>query len=268
VFPLLDKRLNFTYEASLSPLEISLTGESQKEAELILPGLFDKALSIVGKVRSDLKGKLNIKSSLPLGTGLGASAAYCVGVARLMVLNSWLKESDIYEFSRGLENIFHGESSGVDIAAALSAGPILFERGGIVKKLELSWKPSWYLSYSGQRGITSECVNLVKSFWSKDEEQAKRVDAQMKQASMKALSALISNDKNSGFKRLCEAIDMAAQCFKTWGLSEGFVAEHIEMLKAHGAVSAKPTGSGGGGFVLSLWQTEPPPSVQKLLIAV
>ena len=31
------------------------------------------------------------------------------------------------------------------------------------------------------------------------------------------------------------------------------------MLKNAGAIAVKPTGSGGGGFVVSLWDKQPPP---------
>jgi mevalonate kinase len=40
----------------------------------------------------------------------------------------------------------------------------------------------------------------------------------------------------------------------------------MEMLKKAGAVAVKPTGSGGGGYVLSLWTTQPPEELLSKLI--
>ena len=57
--------------------------------------------------------------------------------------------------------------------------------------------------------------------------------------------------------QLANAINSARQCFIDWGLAGGHVEKHIEDLLSAGALAAKPTGSGDGGYVLSLWQTRP-----------
>lgn len=38
----------------------------------------------------------------------------------------------------------------------------------------------------------------------------------------------------------------------------------MNRLTAEGALAVKPTGSGGGGFVLSLWDRQPPESLELL----
>jgi mevalonate kinase len=40
-----------------------------------------------------------------------------------------------------------------------------------------------------------------------------------------------------------------------------------QLLEA-GACAIKPTGSGGGGYILSLWQKDPPAAITSKLIAV
>lgn len=64
-----------------------------------------------------------------------------------------IREIEMYEFARTLENLFHGESSGVDIAVALSGEGIRFTRATDVtasnrQVVDLQWKPTWYVSYS------------------------------------------------------------------------------------------------------------------------
>ena len=39
-------------------------------------------------------------------------------------------------------------------------------------------------------------------------------------------------------------------------MSEG-LQQHMNHLLSSGAIAVKPTGSGGGGFVLSLWEKRP-----------
>ena len=76
--------------------------------------------------RSALNGVLLIVNRLPCGAGLGASAALCVALARWLEARGLVSSGAIHEFARQLENLFHGESSGLDIAVALRERPVMF----------------------------------------------------------------------------------------------------------------------------------------------
>ena len=83
-----------------------------------------------------------------------------------------------------------------------------------------------------------------------------------------AYLALTSTDKTEFDRQhlLKEAIELAYQCFKDWCLTDDALNAHILELKSFGAVACKPTGSGSGGYVLSLWSKEPPPEMSDKLI--
>jgi mevalonate kinase len=65
---------------------------------------------------------------------------------------------------------------------------------------------------------------------------------------------------------LAESIKKAKSCFKRWGLAEGKIAQHMQMLQKHGALAVKPTGAGDGGYVLSLWEDIPPKELPVTLL--
>lgn len=265
VVPVIEKKFQLTYKNKNQEFSASFQGEMKEDLQLVFWGLVEKAANLLGQKRNNLTGELNLKNSIPVGAGLGASAALCVAMGKFFEHIEWVNEGDLYEFCRQLENLFHGESSGVDIAAALMATPLEFQREYSPKKLKINWQPEWYLSYSGKKSITSSCVNQVKEFWITNKKQAQKIDDEMKESVLLIKKALAKN-QDEGLLDLVEAIQKAKLCFEHWGLTQGGVDKHIHDLMEFGALAAKPTGSGGGGYILSLWRHEPPKEILKDLI--
>lgn len=263
VFPLNSRLLQLRYFSHSKPvLNLILDGEHGDELELLFWGVLEKACSLIKISRSDLKGIVKLKSSIPVGAGLGASAALCVGLSRWFHSMKFIQESELYEFARNLENLFHGESSGVDIAVALSGQGLCFVREGERKILQMNWQPKWFVSYSGQRGVTSQCVNKVKSLIERDGTLGRQIDDDMRRAVALAQRALTSGEA-PGFEMLTKSILLANSCFEKWGLT---IEPHRNWLREQGAVAVKPTGSGDGGYLLSLWDREPSAEALKRLI--
>jgi mevalonate kinase len=265
VFPLRSRSLELSYGAGSQPLELRLSGDHGNELQLLVWGVLEKACELKKINRMDLKGQLILSSSLPVGAGMGASASLCVALTRWLGHLGYVQEADYYEFSRTLENLFHGESSGVDIAVALSGEALYFTRAGEREVLQLAWEPRWYISYSGKRGVTVDCVNKVKALIAADPEKGARIDARMKEAVLMSMEAL-QMPRSSGQELLIRAMNLAQDCFAQWGLVEGAPQKHMDELKSAGALAVKPTGSGGGGYILSLWDQSPPENLQKILI--
>lgn len=277
VFPLAKKNMEFDYVESTEPLAVHIVGENSNELELIFHGVLEKALHSLKLQRSDLKGQLAIKSSLPLGAGMGGSAALCVGVARFFSEINKIDSDSIYDFARDLEDLFHGESSGVDIAVALEGQALWFQRNltlgkaaSLRKPFQLQIHPNWYLSYSGQKGVTSECVKKVRELHQKSPDRGSVLDLQMNEAVQKAHQALTTNDisKSEALLLLAQSMNQARNCFQEWGLCGGELNRHMNHLLEAGAFAVKPTGSGGGGYVLSLWTQEIPVHLKGELLKV
>lgn len=254
VFPLRSKTMRLEYTPSSSDLAFEGAGEHGNNLELLFWGVLEAATRSMGHKRQELTGTVRIKNEIPLGRGLGASAALCVVVGKWLAEMNWVSRPDLYEFCRQLENLFHGESSGVDIAVCLEQKPLHFERTGSKRAIHTVWSPIWFLSDSKKIGVTSECVRQVKDLLETDSQLGERLDQQMAQASKIAEEAL---GKVNGLSLLTEAIQAAGACFEGWGLTQGALQEHMQLLRDAGAVAVKPTGSGGGGFVLSLWKEKP-----------
>ena len=264
VFPVFDKSLKFTFKDTSKDIQVSIAGSNQKELDILFWKLLEHATDIIDIPMRKIAGVCAIENNIPLGAGLGLSAAICAAMSRWFAFKSWIKNSEVNSFAHNLEHLFHGESSGVDIVGVTANSGVVFKHGHDDNAITQEWSPNWYLSYTDQIGITSKCVRTVKEMWHSDLSLAKRVDGLMLESVNLALDAL-SSPKKVGLKKLADAINTANNCFRMWGLTSSKVETHINALLKEGALAAKPTGSGDGGYVLSLWEDEPPTHIQSIL---
>lgn len=266
VFPLKSRFIEWSYHECAehaSDLGFKFQGIHGAELEILVLGLLEKAFENLGISKNKVCGRVQVFSNLPLGAGLGASAALCVSVSRWLKYLGFLNEAELFPFSKKLEDLFHGESSGVDVAVSLSGHPLLFSREFGSSPLSITWQPQIALSYSGHRGMTKDCVEKVKKFFESDALSGKKIDAQMKSAVESCRSSLTQEVKTheqqqKAMEGLMSGIREAKACFEDWGLVDQSLENEMNLLLKRGALAVKPTGSGGGGYVLSLWDKDIP----------
>lgn len=264
VFPLFSKYLDLSYFSNESELELTIEGENKQELELIIWSVLEKAVTQLSMKRSQFKGRLVLKSSIALGGGMGASATLCVALTEWLSFLGYIQKNEMFDFARQLENLFHGESSGVDVAVTLYRRPLIYTRHSGFKDLTMKMAPNLYLSYSGERGVTKDCVAKVKSLFDENQDNAKKIDQQMQDNVEQFKQYFLNN--NSIFDWI-KTLKKSNQCFEQWGLTTEKVLKHQKQLIDAGALAVKLTGSGGGGYVLSLWENRPPQNLPFEMIA-
>lgn len=267
VFPVPSKILSLSFNESDSDCRVDITGAHGEQAQLLFWGVLEHGLELVDRSIQGCKGAFVIENNIPVGQGMGLSAAICAAMANWFFWRGYIAEASIYEFARRLEDLFHTKSSGVDIAGSLSNTGIYFKREQTPSVLQQAWQPNWYLSSSDQIGLTSQCIQKIKTLNENDPSLAAQIDEDMRQSVELAKHAL-ANNENEGLSQLANAINQAHICFSRWGLAGGKVSQHITTLLEAGALAAKPTGSGDGGFILSLWPPGVTPALKIEMIAV
>ena len=264
-FPLHACALELQYVGSDKKLTVHSEGVQNDVLHACLQRALERAVELLDLRRSALKGALLVFNRLPCGAGLGASAALCVALARWFERLGLVSSGAVHEFARQLEDLFHGESSGLDIAVTLRERPVLFRSDIGASDFDAAWAPRLFLSDSGARAATRECVDKVKALLRQSPAEGESIDTDMRSAVDRCALAL-REDQAGAFEELAEGINLAARCFLRWGLLEQRLADHMEDLMVAGAYAAKPTGAGVGGYVVSLWHEEPPSSLRDRLI--
>ena len=255
VYPFFEGFIRFKYKDSGQKLLIRRAGGHRPGLDFSLSPALDKALKITGRKREDLTGALEVTSELPFGAGLGASAALCSGIAHLFLQKSWITAEKLKSFAVSLEDIFHGKSSGMDITAILEQKPLLYKRREPVEALSpFKTQPRLFLSYSGGRAATATGVLKVRKLFDADWSKAEQLDRDMIRSVELCLQASRATDLKSCTALLSEGLDLGSRCFYKWGLISYDLESHIAWLKKKGALAVKPTGSGLGGHVISLWR--------------
>ena len=266
VFPLKKYTIEMTYTENQEYFDCHFSGPQGISMNLLFWGLLEEALNRLGRKRLDLKGHLDINSSLPVGGGLGASAALCVGVGRLLYEFNLIEEKDLFEFCRSLEDKFHEESSGVDIAISFYERPIVYRRNKEIQIFKPQWFPSLYLYHTGEKGVTAECVSKVKSLKTTQPDLFDQLDQQMYESVKMAIFALEQPPSKDSWNLLAESLKKGQDCYESWDLVPTNVKKSIDWLMSHGAEQCKLTGSGNGGYILSLWPQAPPETIRSQMV--
>lgn len=255
VFPIKGRQLTLKYNASSHSLGADYSGSSGQDMHLLFWSVLEQGMQLLGRSLNQLGGHFHLESTIPVGVGMGASAALCVAMSSWFCAQGMIEESRRLEFAKELEHLFHGKSSGLDIVGVSSVQGMYFKQGQCTP-INQTIQPKWFLSSCNQIGITSHCIQQVQILWEKNPQLAQQIDEQMIESVSECKQALEQRSEQS-LAQLVKAMNKAADCFAQWGLVSESLQKHMDYLRQSGAVAVKPTGSGGGGFVLSLWQDKP-----------
>jgi len=253
VFPNTKKTLTLTYTPTNYAVETSFAGSEIAKLQQPLLTVLNYSYTLFAGKLPPITGHFHITNNIPLGAGMGASAALCVAIARWFHHQFPHLNINTSQLGQKFEDLFHGKSSGLDIAGAAAETGLYFLQG-ITTPIQQIWSPIWALSFSGQMGKTATCIQHVQQLWQKNHTLAASIDLDMAKSVAQAHDALTHTQS---LQQLTDAIKLGMRCFENWGLITPTLQEHMNYLTNAGAIATKPTGSGGGGYVLSLWDKSP-----------
>lgn len=173
--------INFRQKLTLEALK-RLKGKLQKQYQQFESGKINirevlkhpfeltlyTAINVIDKVKRNLPMGIDIvtDSAIPIGCGLGSSAACVVSVITALAhfLEIHLNIEDYLRLGIESENLQHGFSSGLDVHVSYSGGSTFYQQGQFFPR-PLPQFPM-YLIQSGQpEASTGECVTHTKTIF-------------------------------------------------------------------------------------------------------
>ncbi len=251
----IDKRATVTVSKE-NAAESVILSQGQKEVLLDDHGKFSAARSVARRIfeefgQPDGSISLEIDSEIPLGSGLGSSAAVSVATTAALAkfLGHDLTNEKIAEISAIGEMSVHGNPSGIDTAASLYGGMILFSRKTGAKPIPLNRAFQLLVVYSGQARSTSELVAKVNKKRTEFPSTFAHLSDASSFASLELVDALTSGDLP-----YLGALMNLGQASLSWaGASTEDLDRLIEdRLSDESCFGAKLTGAGGGWSIIAL----------------
>lgn len=198
---------------------------------------------------------VTIKSNIPIGMGLGSSAAFCTALAR--AFNPDASDEKIALIAMAGETVIHGSSSGIDPFATTIAKPIYFTSD------DKSWRDVNLKQFREENlcfalistNLAHTTKNVIEQCQLSQNALSKEVWMQhMEQLSMLAQKSLSTLESNPSL--LGSVMNDIQKSLRTVRVSNTAIEEKIDFMMSQGALGAKLTGAGCGGYVLGLFRKE------------
>ena len=238
---------------------------SFSEDEIYFESDYGKAAEVLSYVRQaielvrDEAGKngrgitVSITSQIPVGAGLGSSAAVAVAtigaVSKLLGLE--LTNEEIGRLGHRVELLVQGASSGIDPTVSAIGGFIHYEKGNF-EHLPFRELPI-VVGYTGSSGSTKELVAMVRRAYDEMPDVMEPILVAMGKIVDRARDVLISTlEERTRFEKLGKLMNINHGLLDALGVSTKKLSELVYAARTAGALGAKITGAGGGGCMYAL----------------
>ena len=215
----------------------------------------DSINRIVKAMNADLSKEgidITLEGNLYCASGIGASAASCVAIARALAEHFDMDVSDeeinnvAYEGEKG----YHGTPSGIDNTASTFGGLIWFEKNekNIIDKIELHNPVEIVMGNTGKVADTTKAVSGVRERKEKNPDKYKPIFDRAENIAYLAKDAFQDED----YKELGKLMNENHKLLQQIEVSSRELDFLVKLARNSGALGAKLTGGGLGGNMIAL----------------
>jgi len=211
--------------------------------------------NIIEKMNLDFSKEgveIELGGNLYAASGIGASAASCVAMARAFsdYYSLDLSDDEINDIAYEGEKGYHGTPSGVDNAASTFGGLIWFEKAETnnIEKISLQNPIEIVMGNTGKIADTTAAVTGVRERKEKNPDKYKEIFDRAENIAYLAKRALKERDNKEVGKLMNENHKLLQQI----EVSSKELDFLVSVARNNGAIGAKLTGGGLGGNMIAL----------------
>jgi mevalonate kinase len=201
--------------------------------------------------------RVTLGGDLLAASGVGASAASCAAIARAFSEELQLKYSDnkVNEVAYEGEKGYHGTPSGIDNTVATYGGLIWYKRervSHLMERMRLKKPVEIVMGNTGLVADTKVVVGGVKERKEKEPEKYGQIFHAAEQLVYEARKELEMFD----LKKVGEYMNQNHTLLQQIGVSCPELDLLVDLARNNGALGAKLTGTGKGGYMVALTPTK------------
>ncbi len=206
---------------------------------------------------NDVSLEILLGGTLPSFSGIGASAASSVAIARAISeeLGLNLPNERINDVAYEAEKAYAGTPSGIDNTAATYGGLIWFRKAtgtNEIRRLNIREPVRIVIGNTGTVADTKEMVSGVAARRKENPEKYDRLFRQSAELAHRARKALEAFD----LRRVGTLMNENHRLLQEIEVSSETLDLLVELARSNGALGAKLTGGGGGGCMIALTPEE------------
>ena len=196
--------------------------------------------------------KITLEGNLYCASGIGASAASCVAIARALsnYFDMNLSDDEINDIAYEGEMGYHGTPSGVDNTASTFGGLIWFQKGktNVIEKISVQNPVEIVIGNTGKVADTTAAVEGVRERKEKYPQKYQEIFNRAENITYLAKDALQDGD----YKEVGKLMNESHKLLQQIEVSSKELDFLVNVARGQGAIGAKLTGGGLGGNMIAL----------------
>ncbi|MBR6927760.1 MAG: mevalonate kinase, partial [Methanobrevibacter sp.] len=214
------------------------------------PGIIRYILEALYTVHDHTPIDITLNSQVPIGSGLGSSAA--VTVAMLAALyryhNIRFNKKSIAHDAHMIEQAVQGVASPLDTLVSTYGGLVYLSRNKKVEHFNVNFNVPFVVGYTTKHGNTGKMVKDVKNLKTRNPKIINPVITSMGNLTNYAKQAILKRD----FNKIGELMNINHGFLDVIGVNTLELSRMVYNAREAGAIGSKTTGAGGGGSIIAL----------------
>lgn len=210
-----------------------------------------KAIEVASEYINEKSGiDISISSEMPIGAGLGTSAAVSVATlaAYSYVLGHELSLNEIAKLGHVVELTVQGIASPMDTTISTFGGLIYLVPNVGFEKLSFNSEVDFILGYVKREESTAKMVKKVRELKERNEKVIEMIMSSIGIIAEEGKLAILKGD----LERLGLLMNINHGLLESLGVSTKLINDMVYASRNAGAIGAKLTGAGGGGCIIAL----------------